>query len=232
MDFSGMEKLSLLDYDNHIVATLFYAGCDFRCPFCHNSSLVINPNNAPKIPWKDILDYLSKRKDILDAICITGGEPTLMPDLEEKLRDIKELGYPIKLDSNGSRPEVLKKLIGEKLVDYIAMDIKNSPSKYALTIGTTNFDLKTISESIALIMSSGIDYEFRTTSILEYHSLKDFEEIGKWLKGAKRYFIQCYIDNKDCIKHGLRALSKEKALEAKALLENYIQEVSLRGFTL
>lgn len=230
MDFSGWEKLSLLDYDEHISTTLFMAGCDFRCPFCHNSSLVLEPNKAPKIPWKEIMDYLAKRKGVLDAVCISGGEPTMMNDLEEKIRDIKSLGYEVKLDSNGSRPEVLKKLLEEKLIDYVAMDIKNSQEKYAMTAGVL-LDIHKIEKSIEILKSSQIPFEFRTTAILEYHTLRDFEEIGKWLKGAPKYFIQRYIDNDNCIRHGLHELPKEKALEAKALLEKYIDFVDLRGYS-
>src|SRR5574344_1507235 len=149
MDFSGWEKLSLLDFDDNITTTLFMAGCNFRCPFCHNSSLVLDPAHAPKIAWSEIMEYLEKRKKVLDAVCVTGGEPTLMPDLEDKLRDIKSLGYKIKLDSNGSHPAILKKLVSLGLVDYIAMDIKNSPEKYPLTVGTIDVKLDSINESIS-----------------------------------------------------------------------------------
>lgn len=232
MDFSGFEKLSLLDYDTHLTATLFYAGCDFRCPFCHNSSLVIHPERAPKIPFEEIYSYLKKRAGILEAVCFSGGEPTMMPDLEEKIRAVKDLGYLIKLDSNGSRPEVLRHLIDEGLLDYVAMDIKNSPEKYALTAGMGNFPLSKVKESVSLLLEGKVDFEFRTTAIEEYHTLHDFEEIGAWIKGAKRYFIQRYIDSENCIAHGLHMLPQEKALEAKALLEKYVGEVSLRGYDL
>ena len=230
MDFSGWEKLSLLDYDDHIVTTLFMAGCDFRCPFCHNSSLVLEPAKAPKISWQEIMEYLKKRKGVIDAVCVSGGEPTVMPDLEDKLRDIKSLGYEVKLDSNGSRPNVLKELIEKKLVDYVAMDIKNSPQKYIVTAGMPSISFDAIASSIKILMESGIGYEFRTTSIAEYHTNKDFEEIGKIIKGADKYFIQRYIDSENCIAHGLHPLTKEKALEAKAIMERYVKCVALRGY--
>ena len=230
MDFSGWEKLSLLDFDEHISTTLFVAGCDFRCPFCHNSSLVLAPGKAPKIPWQEIMDYLSKRKGVLDAVCISGGEPTMMEDLKEKTRDIKALGYEVKLDTNGSRPEVLQDLLDNKLIDYVAMDIKNSKEKYAMTSGVL-LELSKVEKSIDILKSSQIPFEFRTTAILEYHSLRDFEEIGQWIKGAPKYFIQRYIDNENCIRHGLHELPKEKALEAKALLEKNIGLVELRGYS-
>ena len=231
MDFSGFERLSLLDFDDHISCTLFFAGCNFRCPFCHNSSLVLDPSKAKKIPWAEIKEYLKKRQGILDAVCVSGGEPTLMPDLADKLQEIKNLGYLVKLDTNGSRPDVLKELVSLDLLDYVAMDIKNSMPKYAMTMGTNTISLDAITESIRFLNSSAIDHEFRTTAINEYHSLKDFEDIGVMIKGAKRYFIQRYIDNENCIKHGLHELPIEKALEAKALMEEYVPYVALRGYS-
>lgn len=230
MDFSGFERLSLLDYDDHISCTLFFAGCNFRCPFCHNSSLVLNPSNAAKIPWEEIKDYLRKRVGVLDAVCVSGGEPTLMPNLANKLREIKDLGYLVKLDTNGSRPDVLKELASLGLLDYVAMDIKNSLRKYAMTIGANTIPLEAIEESIRFLNSSSIDHEFRTTAINEYHTPKDFEDIGALVKGAKRYFIQRYIDNENCIKHGLHELPIEKALEAKAIVEKCVPYVALRGY--
>jgi pyruvate formate lyase activating enzyme len=230
MDFSGWEKLSLLDFDDNITTTLFMAGCDFRCPFCHNSSLVLDPKGAPTIPWDEILEYLRQRKNVLDAVCVTGGEPTLMPDLLEKLTQIKQLGYIIKLDSNGSRPEVLRIAVEQGLVDYVAMDIKNSKEKYAMTIGTTAFKMEDIEESVRFLIDGRIPYEFRTTSILEYHNQKDFEEIGKWLAGAKKYYIQRYIDSENCISHGLHMIPKEQALIYKDILSKTIDHVDLRGY--
>lgn len=230
MDFSGWEKLSLLDYDDNITTTLFMAGCDFRCPFCHNSSLVLHPEDAPTIPWADIMDYLSKRKNVLDAVCVTGGEPTLMPDIFEKIRDIKSLGYKVKLDTNGSRPAILKKLVEAGLLDYVAMDIKNSPEKYFLTIGTNKIDFSSIQESVSFLINGTLEYEFRTTTIKEYHNARDFEEIAHWLEGAKRYYIQRYIDSENCIAHGLHMVEKEKALVFKAILEKSISHVALRGY--
>lgn len=186
MDFSGWEKMSLVDYDDNLTTTLFTAGCNFRCPFCHNGDLVLHPENGPRIPWEEIKAFLVKRKGMLDAVCITGGEPTMMPDLLDKLREIKALGYKIKLDSNGSRPEILKKAYEEGLVDYFAMDIKNSPEKYGNTIGVKGYPLDKIKESVKFLMESGASYEFRTTIIDEFHTEKDMKEIGEWIKGAKR----------------------------------------------
>jgi pyruvate formate lyase activating enzyme len=163
-------------------------------------------------------------------VCVTGGEPTLMPDLLEKLADIKSLGYLIKLDSNGSRPEILRLAVEQGLVDYVAMDIKNSPAKYAITIGTTNFSFDDIKESVDFLIHGRVSYEFRTTLIEEYHTSKDIEEIGRWLEGAQKYFLQRYIDSENCISHGLHMVSKEKTLIYKSLASRYISHVDLRGY--
>lgn len=229
MDFSGFEKLSLVDYDDNLTATLFMAGCPFRCPFCHNSELVLHPENAATIPFDEIMEYLTKRQGVLDAVCISGGEPTLMPDLEEKIRAIKALGYKIKLDSNGFRPAVLKHLVEENLLDYIAMDIKNSKVKYGLTCGT-KVDLEEIEESVRFIMSCGVAYEFRTTCMEEFHEPSDFEQIGKWIEGADRYFLQKYIDSASCIQHNFHAIPVQKVKECLEIIKAYIPNAGLRGY--
>ena len=229
MDFSGWERLSLLDYDDRIATTFFMAGCNFRCPFCHNSSLVLNPKDAPTIPWEEMRAYLIKRQGVIDAVCITGGEPTLMPDLKEKIQEIKSLGYLVKLDTNGTNPKLLRELIEEGLLDYVAMDIKNSKDKYPLTAGTSVF-LPAVEESVRILLEGKVDYEFRTTMIEEFHEESDFLAIREWIKGAKRYFLQKYIDSENCIAHGFHEISKEKALNFKALLEESLPFVALRGY--
>jgi len=231
MDFSGWEKLSLLDFDHHLSTTLFVAGCDLRCPFCHNASLVLSPDKAPTIPWSDIVSYLLKRQGVLDSVCVTGGEPTLMPDLSDKLKEIKSLGYLVKLDTNGSRPKVLKDLFSRNLVDYVAMDIKNSPDKYSEICGVS-LPISLYEESVSLIMASGVPYEFRTTAMEEFHSLEDFRLIAEWIEGAERYYIQKYVDRDGCIAHGFHPLSKEKALEARAIVSQTTQYAALRGYDL
>lgn len=229
-EFLGMEKLSLVDYEGKVAATLFTGGCNFRCPFCHNSSLVETPDEIEYIPFSEIMAYLQKRKGILDAVCITGGEPTLLPSLKEKIKEIKKLGYFVKLDSNGTNPKLLKELIDEKLIDYVAMDIKNSKDKYSKTIGLKNIGLSNIEKSVELIKSSGIDYEFRTTIIKGFHEKEDFEKIGKWLQGSKRYFLQHFVDKGNCIKSNLEEIKEDEANSFKAILEKYILEVNLRGY--
>lgn len=230
MDFSGWEKLSLVDFDDNLTTTFFMAGCDFRCPFCHNSDLVLRPKDAPRIPWNEMLDYLKKRTGVLDAVCVTGGEPTIMPDLLEKLKEIKALGYKIKLDSNGSHPEVLKKAIEEKLIDYVAMDIKNCKERYAETVGLEKLDLSPIEESVRYLQSTGFPHEFRTTIISEFHDDESIKKIGEWIKGAPRYFLQEYIDSENCIKHGYHPVEKEKAQEFLELLKNDLPNAKLRGY--
>lgn len=229
MDFSGMEKLSLVDFDDNLTATLFMAGCPFRCPFCHNGELVLHPERAEKIPFEDILDYLRKRQGVLDAVCISGGEPTLMNDLEAKIRAIRELGYLIKLDSNGYNPGVLKDLVAKGLIDYIAMDIKNSKAKYSLTCGV-DIDISRIEESVRFIMESGIRYEFRTTIMDEFHDYADMMAIGEWIVGAQRYFLQRYEDREGCIQHHFHQIQPQKAKEFKNIIKAYVDDVGFRGY--
>lgn len=229
MDFSGFEKLSLVDYDDNLTATLFMAGCPFRCPFCHNGELVLHPEKAQTILFDEILDYLKKRQGVLDAVCISGGEPTLMPDLEEKIRAIKELGYLIKLDSNGCNPNVLKDLVGKGLLDYVAMDIKNSKTKYMATCGT-KVDMEAIEESVRFLMSCSVRYEFRTTIMEEFHAYEDMIAIGEWIQGAPRYFLQRYIDSASCIRHNFHEISLQKAKEFQEILKNYLPSPLLRGY--
>lgn len=229
MDFVGWEKLSLVDFDHRLTTTLFMAGCPFRCPFCHNSDLVLRPGSAAPIPWEEIETYLKKRRNMLDAVCISGGEPTLMDDLEEKLKIIKSLGYVVKLDSNGWNPFVLERLIGLGLVDYIAMDIKNSRERYAETAGTS-VNLDTIDHSVRLLMNSGIDYEFRTTIVDEFHDEFAMQGIAEWIAGAKRYYLQRFVENEHCIEKGLHAVTKEKAEGFLKILSPAIPSVRLRDY--
>lgn len=230
MEFNGWEKLSLVDFDGNLTTTIFTSGCPFRCPFCHNADLVLHPHSLPVIPFEEILAYLRKRRGILEGVCISGGEPTLGDDLLTKMAIIKELGYKIKLDSNGFRPEVLKEVVSKKLVDFVAMDIKNSKEKYGMTIGIPSFDLKGVEESVEFLLSNAVPFEFRTTLIDEFHDEEDMLKIREWIKGAKRYHLQCYIDSENCIEHGFHPVSIEKAKEFASLFEGYVEKVSLRGY--
>lgn len=228
MEFVGLDKMSMLDYEDYVSAVIFAPKCNFRCPFCHNGDSVLN--SSVEIPFTEILAYLESRKGLLDAVVVTGGEPTLMPDLEDKIRQIKELGYQVKLDTNGTNPELLKRLIDKKLIDYVAMDIKNSKEKYALTAGCKFVDLEKIKQSIDIIKNSGIRYEFRTTLVKEFHDFSDIKGIGELVKGAKKLYLQKFVDREGVIQKGLHHVDEDIALLYKKDLENYVSEVYLRGY--
>lgn len=228
MEFVGIEKLSLVDFDHHLSATLFTPGCNFRCPFCHNKELVTSYTHEI-IPFDDILSFLKKRVGVLDAVVITGGEPTLHPDLVDKIIQIKNLGYLIKLDTNGTNPEMIKELVNLKLIDYVAMDVKNSFSKYNLTSGF-NGDLSKIKESISYLIENHIDYEFRTTIIKEFHSLDDIKEIALMLSGAKKVRLQLFKDSETCIERGLHPINIDLANQFVGVLKNHVEDVALRGY--
>lgn len=228
MVICGIEKFSMVDYDGYIACTLFTSGCNFRCPFCHNSSLVMG--GATRIDESEVFDYLKKRKGLVDAVCITGGEPTLHKDLPAFITQLKALGYKIKLDTNGTNPAMLKELIDAKLIDYVAMDIKNSFDKYMLTAGVKEVDLSAIKESIDILMSSSIGYEFRTTLIREYHDIDDIKAIANLLKGANKYFLQKYKDSDECISHGFSEIDKEEVDIYVDYLNKSIKTVGVRGY--
>lgn len=191
MEIHGFNKTTLLDYPEHIAATVFTGGCNFRCPFCHNGELVLDPGCQPSVPEEEVLAYLKKRQGILQGVCITGGEPTLQRDLRKFLQKIKELEYPIKLDTNGYMPGVLWELLQEHLIDYVAMDIKASRDNYARAAGLPHIDISRIEESIGILKSSGIPYEFRTTVVKGIHTVAEFEKIGKWIAGCPAYLLMC-----------------------------------------
>lgn len=225
----GLQKLSLLDYPGHMAATIFTGGCNFRCPFCHNRSLVFLEEAEEEISSADVIDYLEKRKSVLDGVCITGGEPLLQPNIKRFIKNIKSLGLKVKLDTNGTSPSKLKELVKEKLVDYVAMDIKNSKAKYGQTIGVDEFDTSDVEESVAYLLEGHVDYEFRTTVVKEFHEKKDFEEIGKWLKGAKNYYIQNFEDHGNCIVQGLNAHDEETLKDFEETIKPYVEKVEIRG---
>lgn len=192
MQILGLNKTTLLDYPGHVAATVFTGGCQFRCPFCHNGELVLNSPCESNYTQEDIFSFLQQRKNILQGICITGGEPTLQSDLEEFIRGVRELGYLVKLDTNGYEPDVLERLLREKLLDYVAMDIKNCLRKYGITTGREFLEMDRVERSVELLKHSGIDYEFRTTVVREFHTIEDIVEIGKWIAGCPVYFLQQY----------------------------------------
>lgn len=227
-EFCGMEKLSVVDFDNKVSCTLFTNGCNFKCPFCHNSSLVLL--KVPPLDFNVILDYLKTRKNIIDAVVITGGEPTLLDGLKEKIIEIKKLGFLIKLDTNGTNPACLQELINEKLIDYVAMDIKNGPTNYAKTIGLTSYDLTNIKKSIDILKKGTIDYEFRTTLVKEFHSQSDMKEIRNLILGSKKYYLQQFINRDECICHTLHEVDKKTAEEYLKIIGDAVSYVALRGY--
>ncbi len=229
MEIHGFAKTTLLDYPKHVACTLFTGGCNFRCPFCHNKDLVLSPKSVDTYDEEEIFAYLQKRKNILDGVCITGGEPTLAPDLKDFIRKIKALNLKVKLDSNGYRPEVLRELLEENLLNYVAMDIKNSPKKYPLTCGIASFDVEKISESIKLLVKGDIPFEFRTTVVSELHQKQDFEEIGAWIKGAPAYYLQSYRESDQVISPGFHPYDYNTLKEFQSLLQGYVPVVEIRG---
>ena len=228
MDFVGIDKLSLLDYDEKLSCVLFAKACNFRCPFCHNGLTVLESEEY--ILFDYILEFLNSRKGKLDAVVITGGEPTLMDDIVEKIESIKSMGYLIKLDTNGTRPEIIKELLKRNLLDYIAMDIKNSLPCYPVTCGVNNINEDNIKESIKLIQNSGIDYEFRTTLVSEFHTLSSIKEMGELVKGSKKLYLQQFVDREGVIQKGLHPVDEDLANKFKDILSNFVEEVNLRGY--
>ena len=229
MQIHGLNKTTLLDYPEHVAATIFTGGCNFRCPFCHNMNLVLNLADTPHVSEEEVLSFLKKRKSVLSGVCITGGEPTLQADLATFIDDIKEIGLLVKLDTNGYRPDVLRSLLGRNVLDYVAMDIKNTKEKYAMTTGMADLDISLIEESVHMIMESGIAYEFRTTVTRQLHEKEDFMKIGEWLCGAEKYYLQAYRDNENVLRRGFTSYSKQEMEQFATMMREQIKTVMVRG---
>lgn len=229
MNIQGLQKVTLLDFPGRVACTVFLAGCNFRCPFCHNASLVTHVDPSGNIPGEEVISFLKKRRGVLDGVCVTGGEPLLAPELDSFLRKIKELGYEVKLDTNGSNAERLKTLTESGLVDYVAMDIKNAPGKYGMTIGIDGYEMSNIFQSVEHLLEGTVPYEFRTTVVREFHKREDFEAMGQWLKGAQRYYLQGFVDSGDIIRPGLRGYTKVIMEQALEIVRKYIPAAELRG---
>ena len=228
MDIQGLQTLTLLDYPGKVACTVFLGGCNLRCPYCHNGELVTAAAPAA-MDSEGLLTFLKKRQGLLDGVCVTGGEPLLRPDLESLLARIKALGYPVKLDTNGSLPDRLERLISAGLIDYVAMDIKNSPARYAETVGVPALDLTPFRESVAFLLSGAVDYEFRTTVVREFHDTASMEAIGQWIAGAKRYFLQAFVDRDTVIQSGLHPRTEAEMNKFRDLLRPLVPAVELRG---
>lgn len=229
MRICGLNKTTLLDYPGKVAATVFLGGCNFRCPFCQNGSLVLAPQEEPEIQLEKLWAFLEKRRGILDGVCVTGGEPTLSLQLPELLEKIKELGYLVKLDTNGSNPEVVDELLKKRLVDYIAMDVKTSKEEYKKVAGTESVNIEKICQSVEMIMDRAPDYEFRTTVVKELHGKEDFESMGEWLSGAKVCYLQAYRDSEGVIRPGFSSYTKEDLEEFADILRRTIPLVQIRG---
>lgn len=229
MYINGFQKLTILDYPGKVACIVFTPGCNFRCPFCHNAALVTHIDKDTYIDEEEVLSYLKKRQGILDGVVITGGEPLLQDGIEEFIGKIKDLGYAIKLDTNGSFPEKLISLVEKGLVDYVAMDIKNSKAKYMVTIGVNNIDMASIEKSVDFLLQNKVNYEFRTTIVDGFHTVDDIQDIVVWIKGAHKYFLQNFVDSGDLIETGLSPVSVDMLKEMKKKATEFVPCVEIRG---
>ena len=225
----GLNKTTLLDYPGRVATTIFLGGCNFRCPFCQNSSLVLHPSMQPEISEEEVLTFLKKRTGILEGVCISGGEPTLSTDLEDFIQKIRQLGYPVKLDTNGSHPEILKNLAGKDLIQMAAVDIKACRENYPSLTGLLQPDLDAVQETVDFLLHGNLDYEFRTTVVRELHNEEDFLRIGTWLKGAKTYYLQAYKDSDEVLQPGFSSYSLEELEHFRSILLKNISKVEIRG---
>ncbi len=230
MEILGLEKMSIVDYDGKVSATIFTGSCNFRCPFCHNSPLVLEHEKITAIPEQELMDFLEKRKNLLDGVCITGGEPTLQKDLPLLCEKIKNLGYAVKLDTNGTNPKMVKELNESGLVDYFAMDIKNDKENYAPIIGLESYNTSKVEATVDYFLSGKADYEFRTTLIKEFHNEENMVKIGEWLKGAKKYFLQKFKSGDNTIAQGLTEVDNDTAISFQNILTKTVPKTFLRGY--
>lgn len=228
MNIYGLQKMTLLDFPGRVACTIFTGGCDLRCPFCHNYELA-EGSAPPVMGEEELLSFLRKRTGLLDGAAVTGGEPCLQKELPELLKKIRDLGYAVKLDTNGFHPEMLERLLREGLVDYAAVDIKNSPAKYAATCGKEALDLAPLYETIALLTGGKTPYEFRTTAVKPFHEAADFAEIGRMIEGVERYFVQCFADRDTVPYSGLSAPSKEELKAFADAVRPYVLSAEIRG---
>ena len=224
----GIQKLTLLDYPGKVSCTIFTGGCNLACPFCQNSEL-IPCVKAGDWTEEEILKFLKKRQGLLEGVCISGGEPLLQSDLPLFIKKIRDLGFQVKLDTNGTFPDRLRRMIEDGLVDYVAMDIKNSLEKYKKTVGRDDCNLDAISQSAAILLEGKVPYEFRTTVVREFHTEKDFEEIGKWIRGAEHYFLQQFVDSERVLQSNLHAYAAKDMEKFSRIVRNYVPTVQLRG---
>ena len=228
MDIQGLQKMTLLDWPGKVACTVFLGGCDFRCPFCHNSELLSGPMPI-LMDQEGLLEFLRKRQGLLDGVCVTGGEPLLRPGLPGLLDGIKNLGFPVKLDTNWNHPDRLVRLWEQGLVDYVAMDVKNSPERYPETVGVPGLDLTPVRDSVAWLLEGHVEYEFRTTAVRQLHDAASFQAIGRWLQGARRYYIQNFVDRDTVLRAGLSGFEKAELEAFASLVRPFVERVEVRG---
>ena len=230
MAIVGIDKLSLLDYEDKVSVVLFSQACNMRCPFCHNGAAVLGASKQDEIDFDEILTFLKTRTGLVDAVVFSGGEPTMLEDLKVKIKAVHDLGFLIKLDTNGTNPELLEELLDEGLLDYVAMDIKNCPNLYAETCGLKFINVDNIKKSISLLINKAPDYEFRTTLVKEFHVRMNYDAFYELIKGAKRLYLQKFVDREGCIKKGLHEVDVVEASKLRDYLSGFIPEVNLRGY--
>ena len=229
MHIHGLQKLAMVDYPGKLAATVFTGGCNLRCPFCHNALLVTRLAETPEILEQEVLDFLSSRRGLLDGVVLSGGEPLLQPDAADFLQTVREMGFAVKLDTNGCYPSALADILDRGLADYVAMDIKNSRARYAETVGVPGFDLAPVEESVRLLRRSGVEYEFRTTLVRELHTPEDLDKIAAWLEGAPRYFLQNFVDSGNLIGQGYHGFTAEEMRSFADRVRPFFGSVELRG---
>lgn len=229
MNIQGLQKLTMLDFPGHTACTVFTGGCNLRCPFCHNVPLVLDPEGEVPFSDAEIFSLLEKRRGTLDGVAITGGEPLLQRDIADFCAKIKEMGFLVKLDSNGAFPGKLRELIGSGLIDYVAMDIKNCKEKYPVTCGREKLDIAPFEESVSLLLEGRVDFEFRTTVIREFHTEEDIERIGQWIEGAPRYYLQAFKDSGILSEDSSHAVPEEDMCKMRNIAAKYVKLVDLRG---
>lgn len=229
MYIGGLQKLAMVDYPGKLAATVFTGGCNLRCPFCHNALLVTRLQETPALEEKAVLDFLASRRGLLDGVVLSGGEPLLQPGAADFLAKVREMGFAVKLDTNGCFPKILANILDRGLVDYVAMDIKNSPEKYPETVGIPGFDTAPVEESVRLLAGSGVDHEFRTTLVREFHTAEDLTAIGRWLPRNARYFLQAFVDSGNLIGQGYHGFAAQEMRDLAALVRPLLPRTELRG---
>ncbi|MBR3436466.1 MAG: anaerobic ribonucleoside-triphosphate reductase activating protein [Lachnospiraceae bacterium] len=229
MKISGFQKMTLLDFPGQVAATVFTGGCNLRCPFCHNALLVTELNETEEYSEDFIISYLEKRRGVLDGLAITGGEPLLQKDIRAFIERVRHLGYKVKLDTNGCYPDKLKDLVARNLVDYVAVDVKNSKERYAETVGVPGFSLEPVEETVSFLKKGLVPYEFRTTVVDEFHTLEDILKIGEWIDGADAWFLQNFVDSGNLIGEDLHAAPREFLFAMREEGRKYVRKCELRG---